>query len=107
MAVSASIHVPVLASEVLAALDPQPGDVVADGTLGGGGHTRLLAERVGPAGRVVAVDRDPQVIARAERDLAGLPIQIAQSDFCELPEVLDAAGVTHRAGHLARPGSLE
>jgi 16S rRNA (cytosine1402-N4)-methyltransferase len=94
MAETASIHVPVLVSEVLAALDPQPGDIVADGTLGGGGHTRRLAERVGPAGRVVAVDRDPRVIARAERDLAGLPIQIAQSDFCELPEVLDAAGVT-------------
>jgi 16S rRNA (cytosine1402-N4)-methyltransferase len=42
----------------------------------------------------VAVDRDPQVIARAEQDLAGLPVQIAQSDFCELPEVLDEAGVT-------------
>lgn len=94
MALSAPIHVPVLVSEVLAALDPQPGDVIADGTLGGGGHTRLLAERVGPTGRVVAVDRDPQVIARAEQTLAGLPIQIAQSDFCELPEVLDEAGVT-------------
>jgi 16S rRNA (cytosine1402-N4)-methyltransferase len=100
MAVRASVHVPVLASEVLAALDPHPGDVLADGTLGGGGHTRLLAERVGPAGRVVAVDCDPQVIARAERDLAGLPIQIAQSDFCELPEVLDAAGVSHVQGIL-------
>jgi 16S rRNA (cytosine1402-N4)-methyltransferase len=93
MAESTSIHVPVLASEVLAALNPQPGDIVADGTLGGGGHTRVLAERVGPTGYVVAVDRDPQVIARAERDLAGWPVQIAQSDFCELPEVLDAAGV--------------
>jgi 16S rRNA (cytosine1402-N4)-methyltransferase len=94
MAASRSIHVPVLAAEVLAALDPQPGDIVADGTLGGGGHTRLLAERVGPTGRVIAVDRDPQVLARAEQQLAGLPIQISQSDFCELPEVLDAAGVT-------------
>lgn len=94
MAASTSIHIPVLAAEVVAALDPQPGDVVADGTLGGGGHTRLLAERVGPTGRVIAVDRDPQVLARAEQHLAGLPIQISQSDYCELPEVLDAAGVS-------------
>ncbi len=100
MALSASIHVPVLTAEVLAALDPQPGDILADGTLGGGGHTRLLAERVGPTGRVVAVDRDPEAIARAEQNLAGLPIQIAQSDFCELPEVLDAAGVVLVQGML-------
>lgn len=93
MAEHTSIHIPVLVSEVLDALHLQPGGVVVDGTLGGGGHARRLAEQVGPSGRVVAVDRDPQVIARAERELAGLPIQVAQSDFCELPEVLDAAGV--------------
>ena len=44
-------HVPVLVAEVLAALDPQPGQVMVDATLGGGGHARLLAERLGrPAG---------------------------------------------------------
>jgi len=93
MARAGSIHIPVLAAEVLAALDPRPGAIVADGTLGGGGHTRLLAERVGDAGCVVAVDRDPAVLARAEEALAGLPVKISQSDYCELPEVLDAAGI--------------
>lgn len=93
MAQGGSIHISVLAAEVLAALDPRPGAIVADGTLGGGGHTRLLAERVGEAGCVVAVDRDPAVLARAEETLAGLPVKISQSDYCELPEVLDAAGI--------------
>ncbi|MCU0960588.1 MAG: 16S rRNA (cytosine(1402)-N(4))-methyltransferase RsmH [Pirellulaceae bacterium] len=97
---SSSLHIPVLADEVLHALAPQPGQIYADGTLGGGGHTRLLAERVGPAGRIVAVDRDPQVIARAERNLAGLPVQIAQADYTDLPEVLDAVGVTAVQGIL-------
>jgi 16S rRNA (cytosine1402-N4)-methyltransferase len=100
VAVSSSLHIPVLADEVLHALAPQPGQIYADGTLGGGGHTRLLAERVGPAGRIVAVDRDPQVIARAERNLAGLPVQIAQADYTDLPEVLDAVGVTAVQGIL-------
>ncbi len=92
MAADVTVHVPVLAQEVLAALDVHTGDVVADGTLGGGGHTRLLAERVGPSGCVVAVDRDPAVLIRAERALDGLPVKISQSNFCELPEVLDEAG---------------
>jgi 16S rRNA (cytosine1402-N4)-methyltransferase len=52
-------HVPVLAGELIALLDPQPGEVAVDCTLGGGGHARLIAERIGPAGMLVAIDRDP------------------------------------------------
>jgi 16S rRNA (cytosine1402-N4)-methyltransferase len=84
-----SLHIPVLATEVLDWLNPQPGQVWVDGTLGGGGHTRLLAERVGPEGTIVALDRDPDAVAAAETELRGLPIQLVQSNFCELPEVLD------------------
>ncbi len=69
------------------------GQTVVDGTLGGGGHTRLLAEAVGSGGRVIALDRDAAALARAERELAGLPVMISQSNFCELPEVLAVAGV--------------
>jgi 16S rRNA (cytosine1402-N4)-methyltransferase len=52
-------HVPVLAGELIEALDPQPGQVAIDCTLGGGGHARLVAERVGPAGTLIGIDRDP------------------------------------------------
>ena len=63
-------HVPVLAREVLEWLRPEPGQTFVDGTLGGGGHARLLADRVGPQGRVIGLDRDPAVIERAETDAA-------------------------------------
>jgi 16S rRNA (cytosine1402-N4)-methyltransferase len=85
-----SIHTPVLAAEVMGLLDVQPGMRVVDGTLGGGGHARLLAEAVGPNGLVVAIDRDPAAIERAARELAGLPVRFAQANFRDLPEVLDA-----------------
>lgn len=88
-----SVHISVMPREILAALAPQPGGVFADGTLGGGGHTRLLAEAVGPTGKVVAVDRDPAAIARAEINLRGMPVLLAQANFDELPEVLAEAGV--------------
>ncbi|HEY8565766.1 MAG TPA: 16S rRNA (cytosine(1402)-N(4))-methyltransferase RsmH [Beijerinckiaceae bacterium] len=55
-------HVPVLLAEVCAALEPQKGGVVVDGTFGAGGYTRALLD-ADPATRVVAIDRDPDAIA--------------------------------------------
>jgi 16S rRNA (cytosine1402-N4)-methyltransferase len=52
-------HVPVLAGELIELLDPQPGAVVVDCTVGGGGHARLVAERIGRFGTLVGIDRDP------------------------------------------------
>jgi 16S rRNA (cytosine1402-N4)-methyltransferase len=52
-------HVPVLAGELIEALDPQPGQIAIDCTLGAAGHARLVADRLGPAGTLIAIDRDP------------------------------------------------
>jgi len=54
-----SLHVPVLAGELVDVLDPQPGQIAIDCTVGGGGHARLIAERLGPAGTLIGIDRDP------------------------------------------------
>jgi 16S rRNA (cytosine1402-N4)-methyltransferase len=51
-------HLPVLASELIALVDPAPGETVVDCTFGGGGHARLAAERIGPTGTLIAIDRD-------------------------------------------------
>jgi len=88
-----SIHTSVLPAEVMSFLAVKPGMRVVDGTLGGGGHTRLLAEAVGPDGLVIAVDRDPIAIERGARELAGLPVRFAQANFRDIPEVLDAVGL--------------
>ncbi|MBM4022439.1 MAG: 16S rRNA (cytosine(1402)-N(4))-methyltransferase RsmH [Planctomycetes bacterium] len=93
MATRSSLHTPVLPAEVMRLLEPRPGMRVVDGTLGGGGHTRLLAEAVGPGGLVIAIDRDPAAIERGARELAGLPVRFAQANFRDLPEVLDAVAV--------------
>src|SRR5947208_5824217 len=62
-----SDHVPVLADEVVAALDPRPGETVVDGTFGAGGHAALFAARLQGDGKLIAVDRDPTVAAYFER----------------------------------------
>lgn len=72
----------------------------ADGTLGGRGHARLLAAAVGNEGRVVAVDRDPEAIARAEITLAGLPVSVANCSYADIPEVLEEIGIRHVNGVL-------
>ena len=59
-------HVPVLSSEVLEYLDPQPGQVAVDCTLGGGGHALAIAGRIGKGGTIVGIDLDPAAIAAAE-----------------------------------------
>ena len=93
MTVASSIHVPVMLAEVLDGLSPQSGGVFVDGTLGGGGHTRALTERVGPGGRIIALDRDPAAIEAAARNLADLPVRPVRANFCDLPEVLAEIGV--------------
>ena len=52
-------HVPVLAGELIAYLDPTPGLVAVDCTVGGAGHARLVAERLGDHGLLIGLDRDP------------------------------------------------
>ncbi|MGO9115314.1 MAG: 16S rRNA (cytosine(1402)-N(4))-methyltransferase RsmH [Thermoguttaceae bacterium] len=93
MTVPSSVHVPVMLAEVLDGLSPQPGDIFVDGTLGGGGHTRALVERVGSGGRIIALDRDPAAIEAASKHIANLPVKLVQANFCDLPEVLVAIGV--------------
>jgi 16S rRNA (cytosine1402-N4)-methyltransferase len=65
-------HVPVLAGELIEALDPQPGQVAIDCTVGGAGHARLVADRLGPAGLLVGVDRDPS----AERAFQAMAAEV-------------------------------
>src|SRR2546425_1603637 len=59
-------HVPVLAGELIELLDPTVGETAIDCTIGDGGHARLVAGRIGPAGMLVCVDRDPAAEERFE-----------------------------------------
>jgi 16S rRNA (cytosine1402-N4)-methyltransferase len=94
----------VLPAEVLHWLDPQPGQVLVDCTVGAGGHTRLLAERVGPAGRVIGLDQDAAMLELARPRLAGLPVTLVHAGFEQLADVLREQGVTAAEGVLADLG---
>jgi 16S rRNA (cytosine1402-N4)-methyltransferase len=86
-------HISVLLEEVIAGLNPQPGQTMVDGTLGAGGHTRALAEAVGATGLVISLDHDQAALKAAEISLRGQPVKIAQANFCELPLILQEIDV--------------
>jgi 16S rRNA (cytosine1402-N4)-methyltransferase len=85
----------VLAAELLELLDPQPGQTAIDCTFGDGGHARLLAERLGAAGTLVAIDRDPL----AESRFAALAAEVAcsvrfiRASYAEALELLSREGL--------------
>jgi 16S rRNA (cytosine1402-N4)-methyltransferase len=88
-------HVPVLAPELIALLDPQPGELAVDCTFGGGGHARLIAERIGPTGSLICIDRDPTAAERfAEvRPELGCEARFIHADFADALDGLAAEGV--------------
>jgi 16S rRNA (cytosine1402-N4)-methyltransferase len=88
-------HTAVLARELLGLLDPQPGQLAIDCTFGDGGHARLVAERLGAEGTLVAIDRDPLAERRFAELAAELPcsLRFIRSGYAEALELLAAEGV--------------
>ncbi|MCA9230075.1 MAG: 16S rRNA (cytosine(1402)-N(4))-methyltransferase RsmH [Planctomycetales bacterium] len=81
-------HIPVMLQEVLHELQPQAGEILVDGTLGGGGHTVALASRVEPHGRVIGVDLDHQALERARSSIGTLPVELFAANYTEIPRIL-------------------
>jgi 16S rRNA (cytosine1402-N4)-methyltransferase len=88
-------HIPVLAEELLELLDPQPGQTAIDCTFGGGGHARLVGERLGPDGTLVAIDRDPLAEERFLELVEELPCsaRFVRGGYAEALEMLAEEGV--------------
>src|SRR3954467_5740728 len=88
-------HVPVLAGELIEALDPQPGQIAIDCTLGGAGHARLVADRIGATGTLIAIDRDPTAQQAFEElaDEVSCTTRFVRADFATGLETLIEEGI--------------
>jgi 16S rRNA (cytosine1402-N4)-methyltransferase len=88
-------HIPVLAGELIDLLDPHPGETAVDCTFGGGGHARLIADRLGPTGTLIGIDRDPVAEERFSEIAAELPCRtrFIRADFVSALAELDAEGL--------------
>jgi 16S rRNA (cytosine1402-N4)-methyltransferase len=96
-------HIPVLLTEVLAALKPKKGQTIVDCTLGLGGHSAELLER---GVRVIGLDLDPQNLkeARERFEILGGDFSLHQGNFAGLPNVLGELGIERVDGILADLG---
>ncbi|MGZ5385608.1 MAG: 16S rRNA (cytosine(1402)-N(4))-methyltransferase RsmH, partial [Acidimicrobiia bacterium] len=91
-------HRPVMADETVELLGPVPPGVVVDATFGGGGHSRRLLEVLSSDHRVLAIDRDPEAVARASNE--GGRLQVVRGNFANLARILEEANVTAPVGVL-------
>ena len=87
-------HIPVLAGELIALTEPRPGEVAVDCTFGGGGHARLIADCLGPAGTLIGIDRDPIAEERFAEISAEVPChtRFIRADFVSGLSLLQEEG---------------
>lgn len=90
-------HASVMVAEVLQRARLRPGDVVVDATIGDGGHAEAMLERIGPTGRLIGLDIDPQQVRRATSRLRVASVApgrwIVRQSFLRLPQVLAENGL--------------
>ena len=86
-------HYSVMLPQCIEGLAIRPDGVYIDGTAGGAGHSRAIAERL-TTGRLLSFDRDPDAVAEATRRLAPYPVaEVLHRDFASIPEVLAEKGI--------------
>jgi 16S rRNA (cytosine1402-N4)-methyltransferase len=85
-------HQTVLLKEAIDALAIRTDGTYVDATFGRGGHSRLILERLGPRGRLVALDKDPEAVAAATR-ISDARFSVVHSSFAELAQVLECLGL--------------
>jgi 16S rRNA (cytosine1402-N4)-methyltransferase len=96
-------HVPVLLDEVLDFLNVRRGGVIADATLGLGGHSAGIARRLGPEGKLICFDRDAEAMALAKARLDEVSSELGT----EMPEVRFEPRAFSEAGTVIAAGSLD
>ncbi len=95
------LHKPVLFDEAIASLRVQPDGIYVDGTAGGAGHSRAIAQKLGKNGKLISIDRDPDAVKVVKERLAEYPMAVVvQSEFSRLNEVLDDLGIDKIDGML-------
>lgn len=95
-------HIPVILQETIAALALHPGDHVIDATVGDGGHSEEILKTIGPTGRLLALDADPESLLRSERFLYPYRAQVSfiRTNFSDLEKTVREQHFTDVAGIL-------
>ena len=93
----ARYHTPCMPTEVAHYLNCQPGQTIVDGTLGGGGHARMISSQIAPDGLLIGIDQDKDAIHHARNALSRFDsrVQLVHANFADLDRILDDLGIAH------------
>ncbi len=83
-----TIHIPVLPQEVIDGLNIQPGGIIVDGTLGGGGHAQAILELIGVEGTLFGFDRDPIAVDDTRTRITADNAHLINANYSDMPEQL-------------------
>lgn len=88
-------HISVLPEESINGLNVKPDGIYVDGTAGGAGHSKLIAQKLDAesGGKLIALDRDPEAVKVAAERLSGLPAEVVQANYSEMDSVLESMGI--------------
>jgi len=86
-------HISVMPREVIENLNPGRGGIYVDGTLGGGGHSKLILDALPPNGRLIGIDRDENAIAAATSHLSSDAFTAVRGNFHDMPEILQSLSI--------------
>lgn len=87
------VHIPVLLKEVLEILEPKPGGVYVDATIGLGGHSENIVKFIGSGGRLIGIDRDDESLKMAEKRLSDRRVRLKMGKFSDIESLLDSDGI--------------
>ena len=95
-------HLPVMVEPVLRILKPRPGERIVDATVGLGGHAELILRGLGPEGQLIGIDRDRNMLRRAEAQLRafGGAVSLVHARLAYLHEIVKGAGIEQVDGIL-------
>jgi len=88
-----TVHVPVMVHEVLEQLALLPGLTIVDGTLGAGGHSQKILEKMDATSRLIGLDRDATMLSRAAEVVTGERVTLKESSYARLDRILDELGI--------------
>ena len=92
-------HISVLLHESVEALNIKPDGIYADGTMGGGGHSEQIVQKLGDSGMLLGIDRDTEALAASQKRLSSYNnVRYVHSNYKEIKEILSSLGVDKLSG---------
>ncbi|MDI6890483.1 MAG: 16S rRNA (cytosine(1402)-N(4))-methyltransferase RsmH [Thermodesulfovibrionales bacterium] len=94
------VHLPVMVREAMKVLNPRPGGIYVDATIGPGGHSEEILKLIGSGGRLIGIDRDDEALRLAQKRLSNRRVVLKRGNFSDMENLLYTEGISEVDGAL-------